>query len=56
MDDRQHKKKSLKERYKLTKSIFAKLVGEKLIMIEFWKGLKNALSKFLELKRATSLK
>ena len=44
-------KKSLKERCKLTK-----LVREKLIMIKFWKSLKNALSKSLQLKRTTVLK
>ena len=48
-------KKSLKERCKLTK-FFTKLVRGKLIMIKFWKSLKNALIKSLKLKRTTFLK
>ena len=48
-------KKSLKERCKLSK-FFYKNGQRKIIMINFWKSLKNALSKSLKLKRTTFLK
>ena len=53
MDGRKHEK-VFKKRYHLTK-FFTKMVREKLIMIKFWKSMKNALSKFLKLKTTTKL-
>ena len=48
-------KKTLKERRKLSK-IFYINCQRKIIMIKFWKSLKNALSKIWKLKRTTFLK